>query len=50
MDALGLVPFLAGASAEEAYAARVKQELREVAPEAIIMETFLTPQAHKHVS
>eukprot|EP00913_Durusdinium_trenchii_P024268 g22785.t1 len=45
MDALGLVPFLAGASAEEAYAARVKQELREVAPEAIIMETFLTPQA-----
>ena len=49
LDELGLVPLLAGASAEETYAARVKQELREVAPRAIIMENFLTPKVGQKI-
>lgn len=42
---LGLVPLLAGATGDEAYAAQVKRELLEVNNEAIVISSFLTPKA-----
>lgn len=40
---LGLIPLLAGASADESYAANVKHKLLQAAPNAIIIDSFLSP-------
>ena len=45
LRANGLVPLLCGAAAEAEYAEAVKVRLREVAPEAVIIEEFLAPPA-----
>ena len=43
LDDLGIVPLLAGSKADQDYVASLKNELLEVAPDSIIVESFLTP-------
>ena len=43
LEELGLTPLLVGSAAHRDYAARVVSELKEVAPSAIVIESFLGP-------
>ena len=43
LDELGLIPLLAGATADELYATSVKEQLTRIAPNAILVESFLSP-------
>ncbi|CAE7731907.1 PCMTD1 [Symbiodinium pilosum] len=45
LEQLGFIPLLAGASAEESYATALKADLRKIAPEAIILDSFLSPKS-----
>jgi glycosyltransferase involved in cell wall biosynthesis len=40
---LNIIPLLAGAVADVTYASQVKDELKKVAPQALILEGFLSP-------
>jgi glycosyltransferase involved in cell wall biosynthesis len=42
---LDLIPLLAGSSADPSYATMVKEKFLHVAPDAIIIDRFLSPQA-----
>ena len=42
---LGLTPLLCGAASDEAYAARVRARLLAAVPSAIVLESFLGPEA-----
>lgn len=44
LDDCGFVPLLAGSAADEEYAARIKNQLRRVAPHAIFIDSFLSPK------
>jgi glycosyltransferase involved in cell wall biosynthesis len=43
LDEFGYIPLLAGAASEEIYAEQVRNELRRVAPNSIIVQEFLSP-------
>ena len=43
LRSLDVIPFLCGAAADEDYAAKVKQRLKEVHPESIIVDHFMDP-------
>ena len=45
LEELGLIPLLAGSSADESYAQAVKAELRRLAPNAIVLDSFLPPKS-----
>mmetsp|Transcript_34999 Transcript_34999/g.65184 ORF Transcript_34999/g.65184 Transcript_34999/m.65184 type:complete len:324 (+) Transcript_34999:331-1302(+) len=45
LEKLGLIPLLAGASADDEYAAAVKEELSLAFPTAIILDDFLSPRS-----
>ncbi len=42
---LQIIPFLCGAAADQAYAEKVKKDLRRVFPESVIEENFLSAEA-----
>ena len=45
LDEMGLIPLLAGAAADAAYAQSIKDELLDMAPNALIVDSFLSPVA-----
>jgi glycosyltransferase involved in cell wall biosynthesis len=45
LDDCGFIPLLAGSTADEEYSTRIKHDLKNLAPEAIIIDSFLSPKA-----
>jgi glycosyltransferase involved in cell wall biosynthesis len=45
LDDCGFITLLAGSTADEPYARRIKDELQRAAPHAIIIDSFLSPKA-----
>lgn len=44
LDEYGFVPLLAGSTADEEYARRIKDQLRRAVPHAIVIDSFLSPK------